>query len=133
MTLTKKPPLVQPRTNKKMIEQVYFILDSNIQRIEFEAQTCYKSSCEKNKRKVSISGDKSASDTILQNFEYMLQYIDALDRKIKLLQILRSWLRESNMLLVLDLLTNNKYLEFSEEMLEALVKDKNHSRELISA
>jgi hypothetical protein len=108
-----------------LLEQVYSILDSRIQFIDYQVANYFKS-CTNCDNSASIENVKyqgpSTAKSLMNNFENLLQFTGLLQDDLKLLQILRAWLKEETVQIVLDLLTNNKYLNYSENKLEHLLK-----------
>lgn len=107
--------------------QVFSILDSRIQFIDFQVQR-YFNSCTNNLAQTSSSQipyhGPTNNHNLVDNFDALLNYTEKLQNDLKLLQILKTWLKEETVQEVLDLLTNNKYLRFSEESLEQQLKEK---------
>ena len=62
------------------------------------------------------------ANQLMNNFDSLLRFTGRLQEDLKLLQILRAWLKEETVQIVLDLLTNNKYLSYSGDKLEHLLK-----------
>ncbi len=110
-----------------LIEQVFSILDSRIQFIDFQVQRYFKSCtsniCDTSKDELTYYGP-SSSNSLVTNLDQLLTYTSELQNDLKLLQTLKAWLKEETVQEILDLLTNNKYLGFSEENLEYLLKQK---------
>ena len=108
-----------------LLEQVYSILDSRIQFIDYQVHN-YFNSCTNCNASENIEAfvyhGPSSTQSLMDNFENLLQFTDQLQGDLKLLQILRAWLKEETVQIVLDLLTNNKYLNYSEDKLEHLLK-----------
>ncbi len=110
-----------------LMEQVYSILDSRIQFIDFQVQRYFKSCTttisDESKVETTYCGP-SGSNLLVNNLDEILNYTEELHNDLKLLQTLKAWLKEETVQEILDLLTNNKYLSFSEEKLEYLLKQK---------
>lgn len=110
-----------------LIEQVYSILDSRIQFIDFQVQryfqTCTSKISNAPKDDFTYCGP-SSSKVLVNNLDQLLSFTEELHNDLKLLQTLKAWLKEETVEDILDLLTNNKYLLFSEENLELLLKKK---------
>ena len=110
-----------------LLEQVFSILDSRIQFIDHQVQR-YFSSCTADfssspSSSIQYSGP-TISGLLVDNFDQLLSFTEKLQNDLKLLQILKAWLNEDSVQEILDLLTNNKYLNYSEENLEHLLKEK---------
>ena len=109
-----------------LMEQVFKILDSRIQFIDFQVQ-CYFNSCtsEFNENLTNQTvPSSSASNSLVNNLDQILRDTEKLQNDLKILQMLKAWLKEETVQDILDLLTNNKYLSFSQENIEYLLKQK---------
>ena len=108
-----------------LLEQVYSILDSRIQFIDYQVEN-YFNTCTNYDTSASLEDltyhGPSAKKSLINNFDNLMQFTGQLQDDLKLLQILRAWLKEETLEIVLDLLTNNKYLNYSEGNLEHLLK-----------
>ena len=108
-----------------LLEQVYSILDSRIQFIDYQVHKYFNSCTNRNASEnieTFVYHGPSSTESMMDNLENLLQFTDQLQGDLKLLQILRAWLKEETVQIVLDLLTNNKYLNYSEDKLEHLLK-----------
>lgn len=116
--------LVYPKGNQLM-EQVYTILDSRIQYMEYQA----KKQCNfEGINEIYLSNSTSTSSptaSLIDNFDQMLVHLQELNQSLKLLQILKHWLKDDNVQLVFQLLNNKTYLNYTEESLESYLKGKN--------
>jgi hypothetical protein len=110
-----------------LIEQVFSILDSRIQFIDFQVQryfqSCTSNICDSPKNEFTYCGP-SSSNMLVNNLDQLLNFTEELNNDLKLLQTLKAWLKEETVHEILDLLTNNKYLKFSEEKLDFFLKKK---------
>ncbi|MFT5166540.1 MAG: hypothetical protein ACI8P3_001772 [Saprospiraceae bacterium] len=110
-----------------LIEQVFSILDSRIQFIDFQVQryfqSCTSDICEAPKNEFTYSGPSSSS-ILVNNLDQLLNFTEELQNDLKLLQTLKAWLKDETVHDILDLLTNNKYLQYSEEKLDYFLKKK---------
>ena len=108
-----------------LLEQVYSILDSRIQFIDYQVHnyfnTCTNCDTSASIEELTYHGPSTAK-SLMNNLDNLLQFTGQLQDDLKLLQILRTWLKEETVQIVLDLLTNNKYLSYSEDRLEHLLK-----------
>ncbi len=109
-----------------LLKDVYSIIDSRIQYIEYQAHCRLKHSISDGGHSTSDhapnAGPRSTSDMLANNFDKMMHFVNGLTMPLKLLQILKSWLREDNVSLIMTLLYNNNYLQYSEDHLEELLK-----------
>ncbi len=114
-----------PSSSNPLLEQVYSIIDSRIQFIDFQVNN-YFNDCIDNGHSSSTKGityhGPTITKTLVENFDNLLQFTGQLHADLKLLQILRAWLDDKTVQTILDLLTDNKYLGFSENKLESLLK-----------
>ena len=99
-------------SGNRLLQEVYAILDSRIQYIEYQIQNQFKF------RKTA-----NTSDCLINNFEQMHKLINELNHRLKLLQTLKSWLKDDTVQIIFQLITNKKYLKYSEENLEEILKD----------
>jgi len=110
-----------------LLEQVFSILDSRIQFIDFQVQryftSCTSTMSEASTPEISYCGP-STSKLLVNNLDQLLSFTEKLQDDLKLLQTLKVWLKEETVQEVLDLLTDNRYLTFSEDSLESLLKKK---------
>ena len=111
-----------------IIKDVYSIIDSRIQYIEYQAHCRLRNSISNSLREssceVSITSNDNTSAMLATNFDQMLTFVSGLEIPLKLLQILRTWLSEDNLALVMSLLYNNTYLKYSEDHLEKMLKEE---------
>lgn len=116
--------IVHSNTNP-LLEQVYSILDSRIQFIDYQVlkyfNTCTNCDTSTSNEALAYHGP-SIKQSLINNLDNLLQYTGQMQEDLKLLQILRVWLKEETVQIVLELLTNNKYLNYSEDRLEHLLE-----------
>ena len=114
-------------SNSPLLEQVFSILDSRIQFIDFQVQryfnSCTSSINNSSKNEFTYCGP-SSSNLLVNNLEQLLNFTEELQNDLKLLQTLKAWLKEETVQDILELLTNNKYLGYSEAKLDHLLKQK---------
>lgn len=114
-----------PSNTNPLLEQVYSILDSRIQFIDYQVHnyfnTCTNCDASASMEALTYHGP-STTKNLMSNFDSLLQFTGRLQEDLKLLQILRAWLKEETVQIVLDLLTNNKYLSYTGDKLEHLLK-----------
>lgn len=112
-------------TSNPLLEQVFSILDSRIQFIDYQVQR-YFNSCTQPKASQMLADDNycgpSGIQVLMHNFDDLLQYTVRLHDDLKLLQVLRSWLKDETVHQILDLMTDNKYLNYSTGELEHLLR-----------
>jgi hypothetical protein len=110
--------------SKRLIEQVYTILDSRIQYIEYQAQkNCHIQDLNL-ASPLEQANEKTGSEVLIQNFDKMLNYLQELNKSLKLLQILKSWLKDDNVQVIFNLLNNKGYMNYTEEALENYLKTR---------
>lgn len=113
---------------KPLLEQVFRILDSKIQFIDFQVQR-YFNSCTASMKPLATPSDESQQDhapkpSLVNNLEQILSFTEKLQNDLKRLQTLKAWLKEETAPEVLCLLTNNHYLSFKEDQLEQVLRQK---------
>ncbi|MEM1318637.1 MAG: hypothetical protein AAGG75_00205 [Bacteroidota bacterium] len=119
--LSKTVPL--PTMEYSLLESVYAIIDSRIQFLEYQNDKLFRSYLKKGEEDADVlhlnlnSGPRS----LLNNFEDLLGQIAKSSRSVKLLLFLRTHLLTENARLVLDLLTSDKYLNYSEDTLNQML------------
>ena len=103
-----------------LMEQVFCILDSKIQFIDFKVQryfnSCTSEFTAEHKNQSTYLGP-SSSNSLVNSLEQLLSFTEELQNDLKLLQTLKAWLKEETAQDILDLLTNNKYLSFGQVVL----------------
>ncbi len=111
-----------------IIKDVYSIIDSRIQYIEYQAhcrlRNSIKNSVQVSTAKTAMGSNSDTSTMLANNFDQMLSFVSGLETPLKLLQILKTWLREDNLALIMSLLYNNTYLKYSEDHLEQMLKEE---------
>ncbi|MEL6866999.1 MAG: hypothetical protein AAFP19_21420, partial [Bacteroidota bacterium] len=65
------------------------------------------------------------SKRLITNFDSLLEQISRSSRSVKLLLFLRTRLIRENARIVLDLLTNSRYLNYSEDSLQRILSIKH--------
>ena len=108
-----------------LLESVYAIIDSRIQYLEYQNNKLLKSYLgerEQVGREDLLTPDLGTeSQFLVNNFEELLNHLAISSKSVKLLLLLRNYLLKDNAGLILELLTNNKYLKLSEEKLSRML------------
>lgn len=99
-----------------LLEQVYGIIDSKIQYMEFQTNKMVQT--------IGLSLDFKKLEEDDQNYQYeqLLFQMETYSKMIRLLLILRVNLKKQNALFILDLLSNNKFLTYSVKDILYLIK-----------
>ena len=108
-----------------LLEQVYSILDSRIQFIDYQVQRYFTNHTQTTPVTAlcnDIYRGPAKNNRMLNDLDSILQFTGKLQDDLKLLQTLRTWLKGETVQVILDLLTDNKYLKYSEEHLEVLLR-----------
>jgi len=92
---------------------VFSILDSRIQFLEYQI-------------KVQFDPQNQGSKNHLSAYEQLMNFYNKTCKALKLLQILKVWVRESNAAIILNLLNEDSYLNYSENQLERMVQSRAH-------
>jgi len=101
-------------------ETVFAIIDSRIQFIEYQQNSLLKDYTQtplaesKSVKEPSIPTDRSLAGRL----DIMIEKIELFSKRLKFLLILRSHLSKENATIILNLLTNNQYLDYSPDHLK---------------
>ena len=99
-------------------ETVYAIIDSRIQFIEYEQNMLLQRyATNNNSQNRDFTKDMSATPKLMHNLEKLIERIEQFSKTLKQLLVMRSNLRKENARVAFDLLTNNRYKEYSVEKL----------------
>ncbi len=94
--------------DKSLVNDVFQILDSRIQYIDYQLGKLSRRS-----RQANHSTEPSPTDDLF-SIEIIFKQIELHNRSLKLLLLLRSQLNILNAPLIFELLTDSKYLDFDE-------------------
>ncbi len=105
----------------RLVDNVYAIIDSRIQYLEYQKETLVKN-CLNGKTHSEPSKDSSpltskGLDNLLSSYEQMQEKISSMSHSVRLLLFIRSHLIRHNAQIVLGLLTDCAYLEYSKDRL----------------
>lgn len=92
---------------------VFSILDSRIQFLEYQI-------------KVQFDPQNQGSKNHLSAYEQLMTFYNKTCKALKLLQILKEWVRESNAAIILNLLHEDSYMNYSENQLERMIQSRAH-------
>lgn len=90
---------------------VFSILDSRIQFLEYQIN-------------VQFAPQNQSSQNHLAVYEEFMNFYEKTSRALKLLQILKEWVRADNASTIFQLLQNDEYLNYSENQLEQKIRIK---------
>ena len=93
----------------QLTQTVFSIIDSRIQFLEYQIN-------------LQFDFQKQKSDNHLAAYEQLMDFYAEGSTALKLLQILKEWVREENAHLIFDLLQEDAYLKYSEQTLERVVQ-----------
>ncbi len=88
---------------------IFSILDSRIQFLEYQIN-------------VQFAPQNQSSQNHLKAYEEFMDFYAKTSRALKLLQILKEWVREDNASTIFHLLQNDEYLNYSENQLERKIR-----------
>ncbi|MFT6319965.1 MAG: hypothetical protein ACJAT4_000887 [Granulosicoccus sp.] len=106
-TFTKTTLKSQP----SLASTVFSILDSRIQFLEYQIN-------------VQFSPQNQSSKNHLTAYENFMAFYEKTSTALKLLQILKEWVRADNASTIFHLLQNDDYLNYSETQLERKIRIK---------
>ena len=101
-------------TNKSqstLASTVFSILDSRIQFLEYQIN-------------VQFAPQNQSSQNHLAVYEEFMDFYTKTSKALKLLQILKEWVRTDNASTIFHLLQNDEYLNYSENQLERKIRIK---------
>lgn len=116
-----------PRMESSLVESVFAIIDSRIQYLEYQNDKRFKSYFKNKEQEDIVNLELQKSQSLLNNFEDFLTHLSSSSKSIKKLLFLRNSLLIENAGLVLDLLTDDHYLRFTEERLNLLLDKRSVS------
>lgn len=90
---------------------VFSILDSRIQFLEYQI-------------KVQFDPKNQGVQNHLLAYDQLMVFYKKTCTALKLLQILKEWVRDSNAAIILNLLHEDSYLNYSEKQLERMVENR---------
>jgi len=100
------------QSQSTLASMVFSILDSRIQFLEYQIN-------------VQFAPQNQSSTNHLVAYEEFMDFYGKTSRALKLLQILKEWVRADNASTVFHLLQNDEYLNYSENQLERKIKIKS--------
>ncbi len=103
---TNQPPATLATT-------VFSILDSRIQFLEYQIN-------------VQFAPQNQPSQNHLAVYEEFMDFYEKTSKDLKLLQILKEWVRGDNASTIFHLLQNDEYLNYSENQLERKIRIKTY-------
>ncbi len=111
------------RGEDHLLENVFAIIDSRIQYIEYQNRKIFDGCVDEKEKPITRLSMPflNESKRLVNNFEYLLEQISRSSRSMKLLLFLRTRLIRENARVVLDLLTNSQYLDYSEDRLQQIL------------
>ena len=108
--------------DNSLLENVYAIIDSRIQYLEYQNERLFRQHTELESQSVNTSDSSLplliGSKKLINNFESLLDQITSSNHTLKLLLFLRTRLIKENARVVLELLTDNRFLDYSEDRLQ---------------
>ena len=103
------------RLAESVVENVYSIIDSKIQYLDYQTKELVRPLSEGNIQKKTVTGETSSDSFVsLHEAEQLFLHFERQSRLKKLLLLTRRYLDDGNALLILSLLENDILLNFSE-------------------
>lgn len=111
----------------ELTEQVYGIIDSKIQYIDYQTEMVTSSFVDINSlsnpsRKNNLADSLQVMDSIMANNSRILEKLQEFSATVKLLLLLRNELSTINAPQILDLLTDNKYVQLTDQELKVFLE-----------
>ena len=99
------------QTQSTLASTVFSILDSRIQFLEYQMN-------------VQFAPQNQVSKNHLTAYEAFMDFYEKTSKALKLLQILKEWVRADNASTIFYLLQDDEYLNYSENQLERKIRIK---------
>ncbi|MEL6635545.1 MAG: hypothetical protein AAFW73_01165 [Bacteroidota bacterium] len=117
----------QPSHPLELIDRVYEIIDSKIQYIDYQTELVTSSFVDINTLGIDPARDTigrgaSITRSIMANNRRILEKISEFSATTKLLLVLRAELDHANAPAILELLTDNKFIQLTDQELQALLQ-----------
>lgn len=106
-----------------MVEHVYGIIDSKIQFMDFQIKEMIKTKLGKSPHEIMIQEDLLPSLDDFPNDDRILDFLEAYSRNISLLLLMRTSLTYLSAETAFHLLTNDKYMDFTEAQLRTILEE----------
>lgn len=111
-----------------MVEHIYGIIDSKIQFMDFQIKEMIKTKIGKSQHKTMIQEGYLPSLNDFPNDERILDFLEAYSRNISLLLLMRTTLTYLSAETTFHLLTNDKYMDFTENQLRTFLEEALYSQ-----
>ena len=116
---------------EELIEHLYGIIDTKIQYIDYQTEIVTSSFIDHNTICIdpansTLGGGLRVIESIMRNNKRILDKISEFSATIKLLLLLRNHLGKVNAEIILELLTDNKFIQLTDKELIVVIK-KNKS------
>lgn len=108
-----------------MEEHVYGIIDSKIQFLDFQIKEMIKTKLGKSSQEFMIQEECFHSPDNLMD-DKILDFLEAYSRNISLLLLMRTTLTYLSAETAFHLLTNDKYMDFTENQLRTILEEALH-------
>jgi len=112
--------------SKSLSNDVFQILDSRIQYIEYQLSKLSRQSL------YSGQEDTSSEEENLLSIELIFKQIELHNRSLKLLLILRSNLNTLNTPIIFELLTDSRFLDYDEYELKDILGEKEERAKIVT-
>jgi len=106
-----------------MVEHVYGIIDSKIQFMDFQIKEMIKTKIGKLPHEILIQEGFLPSLDDFPNDDRILDFLEAYSRNISLLLLMRTSLTYLSAETAFHLLTNDKYMDFTEQQLRTVLEE----------
>ncbi|MFT6319640.1 MAG: hypothetical protein ACJAT4_000557 [Granulosicoccus sp.] len=106
-----------------MVEHVYGIIDSKIQFLDFQIKEMIKTKLGKSPQEIMIQEGYLSSLDNLTKDDKILDFLEIYSRKISLLLLMRTTLTYLSAETAFFLLTNDKYMDFTEMQLRTVLEE----------
>lgn len=119
----------QQQQQQELMEQVYAIIDSKLQYIDYQTEMVTSSfvdfnSLSQTSSKTTLGDGIQVIESIMSNNDRILEKLQEFSATVKLLLFLRNELSPVNTTQILDLLTDNKYIQLTDQELKFFLDKK---------
>ncbi len=111
-----------------MEEHVYGIIDSKIQFLDFQIKEMIKIKLGKSPQEIMVQEEHLPSIDSFEMDNKILDFLEAYSRNISLLLLMRTTLTYLSAETTFHLLTNDKYMDFTESQLRTVLEEAIHNQ-----
>jgi len=116
-----------PISKEDLIKDLFGIIDTKIQYIEYQTEIVTSSFVDlsmlsQSSKNTGFGNGQQVEESIMANNKRILFKLSEFSATVKLLLLLRNQLEAANALIILDLLTDNRFTQLTDQELEQVIK-----------